>query len=61
MKNSLSNIALEGTSSGDVVGGLLLWGGESLQAFLFLTPRAKRVWLKRASLALARGLTSGRK
>jgi len=35
MKNSLSNIALEGICSGDVVGGLLLWAGESLQA-LFL-------------------------
>jgi hypothetical protein len=29
------NIALEGTCNGDVVGGLLLWTGESLQAFLF--------------------------
>ncbi|MBW2250833.1 MAG: hypothetical protein JRF60_09445 [Deltaproteobacteria bacterium] len=55
MKNELSNITLEGICSGDVVGGLLLWTGESLQAFLFLTPRAKRVWLKRTSLALARG------
>jgi hypothetical protein len=35
MKNSLSTIALEGTCSGDVVGGLLLWAGESLQALLF--------------------------
>jgi len=60
MKNELSNIALEGTCSGDVVGGLLLWGGESLQAFLFLTPRAKRVRLKRASLAPARELTKNR-
>jgi len=32
MKNSLSNIALEGTCSGDVAGGLLLWTGENLQA-----------------------------
>jgi hypothetical protein len=35
MKNQLSYIALEGTCDGDVVGGLLLWTGESLQAFLF--------------------------
>jgi len=40
MKNQLSNIALEGTCSGDVVGGLLSWTVESLQALLFLTPRA---------------------
>jgi hypothetical protein len=33
-----SNIALEGTCSGDVVGGLLLWAGENLQALLFLIP-----------------------
>jgi len=31
-----TNIALEGTCSGDVVGGLLSWAGENLQAFLFL-------------------------
>jgi hypothetical protein len=55
MKNELSNITLEGTRSDDVVGGLLLWTGESLQAFLFLTPRDRRVRLKRASLAPARG------
>jgi hypothetical protein len=36
MKNQLTNIALEGTCSGDVVGGLLLWAGENLQALLFL-------------------------
>jgi hypothetical protein len=36
MKTQLSNMALEGTYSGDVVGGLLLWTGESLQALLFL-------------------------
>jgi len=35
MKTKL-NIALEGTCSGDVVGGLLLWTGENLQALLFL-------------------------
>ena len=35
MKNQLSNIALEGTCNGNVVGGLLLWTGESLQALLF--------------------------
>jgi hypothetical protein len=34
MKNQ-SNITLEGTCSGDVVGGLLLWTMESLQALLF--------------------------
>ena len=31
MKNDLTNIALEGTCSGDVVGGLLLWTGQSLR------------------------------
>jgi len=36
MKTQLSDIALEGTCSGDVVGGLLFWTGESLQALLFL-------------------------
>jgi hypothetical protein len=36
MKTQLSNIALEGTCSGDVVGGLLSWTGENLQALLFL-------------------------
>ena len=35
MKKQLLNIALEGTRSGDVVGGLLLWAGENLQALLF--------------------------
>jgi hypothetical protein len=30
-----ANRALEGTCSGDVVGGLLLWTGENLQALLF--------------------------
>ena len=35
MKNQLSNIMLEGTCSGDVVGGLLSWTVESLQAILF--------------------------
>ena len=35
MKNQLSNIALGGTCSGDVVGGLLSWTVESLQALLF--------------------------
>ena len=34
MKNSFKNIVLEGTRSGDVVGGLLLWTGENLQALL---------------------------
>jgi hypothetical protein len=57
MKNQLSNIALEGTCSGDVAGGLLLWTGESLQAFLFINPWARRCRLKRASLVPARGLT----
>ena len=36
MKNQISNIALGGTCSGDVVGGLLSWTVESLQALLFL-------------------------
>jgi hypothetical protein len=35
MKTQISNIALEGTRSGDVVGGLLLWAVESLQAPFF--------------------------
>jgi len=35
MKIKLSNIALEGTCSGDVVGGLLLWAGESFRRFCF--------------------------
>jgi hypothetical protein len=35
MKNQLSNIAPEGPRSGDVVGGLLSWTGENLQALLF--------------------------
>ena len=36
MTNQLSNIALEGTHNGDVVGGLILWTGESLQALPYL-------------------------
>jgi len=36
MRDQLSNIALEGTCSGDVVGGLLSWTVESPQAPLFL-------------------------
>jgi hypothetical protein len=35
MKNQLLNIAFEGTCNGDVVGGLLLWTGGNLQAFMF--------------------------
>ena len=35
MKNELSNIALEGTCSGDVVGGLLSWTGEAFRRFCF--------------------------
>ena len=35
MKTQLTNIALEGTYNGDVVGGLLLWTVENLQALLF--------------------------
>ena len=61
MKHKISNIALEGTYSGDVVGGLLLWTVENLQALLFLIPRDRRVRPKRTSLVPARGLTSGRK
>jgi len=46
MKNQLSNIAFEGTCNGDVMGGLLLWAGENLQALLFSTPRDRHVRLK---------------
>jgi len=35
MKNQLSNIALEGTCSGNVAGGLLLWTGEAFRRFCF--------------------------
>lgn len=35
MKSQISNITPEGTRNGDVVGGLLLWTGENLQALLF--------------------------
>jgi len=35
MKNQITYRALEGTCSGDVVGGLLLWTVENLQALLF--------------------------
>jgi hypothetical protein len=35
MKTKL-NIALEGTCSGDVVGGLLSWTGEVFRRFLFV-------------------------
>ena len=35
MKNQILYIALEGTCNGDVVGGLLLWTVENLQALLF--------------------------
>jgi len=41
MKTKL-NIALEGTCSGDVVGGLLSWTGENLQALLFLNKKPLR-------------------
>jgi len=60
-KKQIIYIALEGTCNGDVMGGLLLWTGESLQAFLFINPRDRRVRPKRASLAPARGLTTRRK
>jgi hypothetical protein len=33
MKKQLLNITLEGTCNREVVGGLLLWTGESLRAF----------------------------
>jgi len=33
MKTKLKNIALEGTCSGDVVGGLLSWTGDPSGAF----------------------------
>ena len=35
MKTKL-NIALEGTCNGDVIGGLLLWAVENLQALSYL-------------------------
>ncbi len=36
MNNQLKNIALEGTSSGDVVGGLLSWAeGKPSGVFVF--------------------------
>jgi hypothetical protein len=55
MKTSCENIALEGTHDCEVMGGLLSWTGENLQALLFLTPRDRHVQLKRASLAPSRG------
>lgn len=36
MKTKLKNIALEGTRSGDFVGGLLLWAEVNLQALFFV-------------------------
>ena len=36
MKTKLKNIAPEGTHDREVVGGLLSWTGENLQALLFL-------------------------
>jgi hypothetical protein len=47
MKNQISNIVLEGTCNGDVVGGLLLWTGESLQALLFLIATVRGIRCKR--------------
>jgi len=47
MKTQLSNIALEGTCNGDVVGGLLSWTGESLQALLFFMATERRIRRKR--------------
>jgi hypothetical protein len=35
MKTKLKNIALEGTYSGDVVGGLISWTGETFRRFCF--------------------------
>ena len=40
MKTKSKNIALEGTCSGDVVGGLS-WTGENLQALLFFADMQK--------------------
>ncbi|PNX50084.1 MAG: hypothetical protein BV456_07905 [Thermoplasmata archaeon M8B2D] len=37
MKNQFTNIALEGTGNGDVVGGLYREPRENLQALLFVT------------------------
>jgi hypothetical protein len=42
MKNKSINMALEGTCSGDVAGGLLLWAGENLQALRILRVEAMR-------------------
>ena len=46
-KNQITYMALEGTCSGDVVGGLLPWTGESLQA-LFLFERRETLGHKRS-------------
>jgi len=61
MKNQILNIALEGTRSGDVVGGFTVNRGKPSGAFYFITPRDRQRAPKRASLAPARGLNSGRK
>ncbi|HUT44568.1 MAG TPA: hypothetical protein VMW95_09540 [Desulfobacterales bacterium] len=53
MKNKSKNIALEGTRSGDVVGGLLSWTGENLQALLFFPERGLNIGkgIKRSGLS----------
>jgi len=35
MKTKFENIALEGTCSGDVVGGLISWTGEAFRRFYY--------------------------
>jgi len=55
MKNQLTNIAPEGTYIREVMGGLLLWTGENLQALLFICPRDRQPEPKRITLIPARG------
>ena len=59
MKNQISNKTPEGTRSGDVAGGFTVNRGKPSGVFYFITPRDRRVRLKRASLAPARGSTQG--
>ena len=62
MKFESANIALEGTCNGDVVGGLLLWAGENLQALLFSTKAQDRPPEPNTGNPIRPpGLTSGRK
>jgi len=52
MKNHLSNIAPEGTHIREVMGGLLLWTGENLQALLFFMETERRIRCKRNFLKM---------